>query len=126
MNMSDLVRKYLKLREAKAELEAKHKEETSRFTKAMQKIETTLLSEFTETGQESAKTPHGTAYVSVRTSAKVADRDAFLDFVRDNQAWDFVESRVSKKAVEDYVAEHEELPSGVNVTRSMTVNIRRS
>ena len=126
MNMSDLIGKYLKLRDAKAELDAKHKANIARYTKAMTKIETTLLSEFNETGQESAKTSVGTAYVSTRTSAKVADRDSFLQFVIENDAWDFIENRVNKIAAEEYLAEHEELPAGVDITRSMTVNIRRS
>lgn len=126
MNMSDLIGNYLKLRDAKAELDAKHKANIARYTKAMTKIETTLLSEFNETGQESAKTSVGTAYVSTRTSAKVADRDSFLQFVIENDAWDFIENRVNKTAAEEYLAEHEELPAGVDITRSMTVNIRRS
>lgn len=126
MKLDDLIKKYLKLRDAKSELEAKHKAETQRYTQAMTKIEQLLLAEFNETGQDSAKTAVGTAYKSVRTSAKVADRDAFLDFVRENDAWGFVENRVNKTAVEEFLAEHEQLPPGVDVTRSATINIRRS
>ena len=126
MKLDALIAKYLKLRDAKAELEAKHKAETKRYTQAMTKIEQMLLSEFNETGQDSAKTPVGTAYKSVRTAAKVVDRDTFFDFVRDTEAWSFLESRVNKTAVEEFLAENEQLPPGVDVTRSATINIRRS
>lgn len=126
MKLDELITKYIKLRDAKQELEAAHKQEVSRFTKAMTKIEQALLAEFTETGQESAKTSAGTAYLSTRTSAKVVSRDEFFDFVRGQEAWAFLESRVNKTAVEEYMAEHDELPPGVDVTRSLTVNIRRS
>jgi len=126
MKIDELIQKYLKLREAKQEKEAEHKAELKPITNAMTKIEQMLLSEFSETGQESAKTAFGTAYVSTRTSAKVANRDEFLEFVTREGAWSFLESRVNKTAVDEYMAEHEELPPGVDVTRSMTVNIRRS
>jgi hypothetical protein len=126
MKLDELIQKYLKLRDAKSELEAKHKQETSRYTQAMAKIEKMLLAEFNETGQDSAKTGAGTAYKTIRTSAKVADRDAFFDFVRESESWAFLESRVNKTAVEEYLQEHEQLPPGVDVTRSATINIRRS
>ena len=126
MQIDELIGKYIKIRDAKAEEESKHKEHMKRFNNAMTKIEQMLLSEFNETGQESAKTPHGTAYRSVRVAAKVADRDSFLAFVRESDGWDFLESRVNKTAVQEYMDEHDELPPGVNVSRSVTINIRRS
>lgn len=126
MKLDELIKKYLKLRDGKSELEAKQKEELKRFTSAMTKIEQLIMAEFNETGQESAKTAVGTAYKSVRTSAKVADRDTFITFVRDNEAWDFLENRVNKSAVEEYMAEHDDLPPGVDISRSATINIRRS
>lgn len=126
MQLSDLIRKYLKIRDAKEALVAEQKKELARFNNALDKIEQMLLSEFNETGQDSAKTPYGTAYRSVRTSAKVADRDAFFDFVRENEAWDFLESRANKTAVQQFMEEHEDLPPGVDVSRVTTINIRRS
>lgn len=126
MKINELIDKYITLRDAKAELEAAHKLKVGKYTKAMQKIENLLLTEFKETGQESAKTANGTAYVSTRTSAKVTDRDAFINFVRENEAWQFLENRVNKSAVEEHIQEFEELPAGVDISRSVTVNVRRS
>lgn len=126
MQLDELIRKYLKIRDAKAEREAAHKEDMKRFTSALTKIEQLLLKEFNETGQDSAKTKSGTAYRSTRTSAKVADRDSFLAFVRDTEGWDFLESRVNKTAVEAFMEENGELPPGVDVSRAVTINIRRS
>lgn len=126
MQIAELIAKYVKIRDAKAEKEAAHKEELKRYNNALFKIEQALLKEFNETGQDSAKTPAGTAYRSTRTSAKVSDRDAFLAFVRDSDGWDFLENRVNKTAVEAFIEEHDELPPGVDVTRVVTINIRRS
>ena len=85
-----------------------------------------FLAEFNETGQESAKTEHGTAYKATRMSTKVSDRDAFLNFVRENEAWEFLESRANKTAVTAYMEENEDVPPGVDVSRISTINIRRS
>ncbi|MBT7005048.1 MAG: hypothetical protein HOA06_10085 [Chloroflexi bacterium] len=126
MQLDELIGKYIKIRDAKDALKKTHSEELSRFNNALDKIEHSLLAEFNETGQESAKTAHGTAYRSVRTSAKVADRDAFFDFVRQNDAYDFLESRANKNAVEAYMEEHDELPPGIDVSRVTTINVRRS
>jgi hypothetical protein len=126
MKTSEMIAKYITLRDKKSELEAAHKESVKRINEVMKKIESMIMAQFNETGEESAKTAAGTAYKTTQTSAKVADRDAFLDFVRASEAWGFIENRVNKTAVEEYLAEHEELPPGVDVNRAYTINIRRS
>jgi hypothetical protein len=37
-----------------------------------------------------------------------------------------LERRVSKTAVDEYVAAHQDLPPGVNYTTAISVNVRRS
>ena len=76
---------------------------------------------------DSVKTEFGTAYATVRTTASIADRDAFMDFVKANEEWALLEVRVSKTAVEQFrSANDDELPPGVNVREERVVNIRRS
>lgn len=126
MQLNDLIRKYIKIRDAKDEFVAAHKKELARYTNAMKKIEEMILNEFNETGQESAKTKFGTAYVSTKTSARVVSRDDFFGFVREQGAWDILEARANTTAVKAFMEEHDTLPPGVNVTRVNTINIRRS
>ncbi len=126
MKIDELLAKYVQLRDKKQELDKAHKEKMAKFTDVMRKIECHLLDYFQDTGVDSVKTEAGTAYRTIRTTATVADRDIFLEFVRDNDAWAFLESRANKSAVEQYLDEHQELPPGVNVNRIATVNIRRS
>lgn len=125
MNYDDLVEKYIKIRDARDALKKQQAEELSRYTNALDKIEKMILADFNETGQTSATTPHGTAYRSVLTSVKVADRDAFIQFALDGNS-DFLESRANKKAVEAYLEENGELPPGIDVSRVTNINIRRS
>ena len=126
MKIDDLLGKYVQLRDKKAEIEKAHKAKVGQLTDVMKKIEAILLEHFNDTGSDSVKTSNGTAYKSIKTSVSVADRDIFLDFIRNNEAWAFLESRANKPAVEEYLEAHQELPPGINVSRVATVNIRRS
>lgn len=125
-DMQTLVDKYVQLRDKKSELDKQHKEHMAKYNSAMKKLEEMLLDQLNDLGVESARTPSGTAYRSIRSSVKVDDRDAFISFVKDNDGWDFVESRPNKTAVESYLEEQQELPPGVSMSRQAVVNIRRS
>lgn len=126
MKLDELVGKYIELRDRKAVFKAEYDQKVSKLDQALEKIEAILLKTFDDTGMESVRTDAGTAYKSVRTSTSVADRDIFLGFVRDNDAWELLETRAAKKAVEEYVAANEELPPGVNMRSEVTVNVRRT
>ena len=126
VDMQTLVEKYVQLRDKKAELDKAHKEKMAKFNDAMKELESRMLDHLNETGVESARTPNGTAYRSVRSNVKVEDRDAFLQFVKDNGEWEFLESRANKPAVESYLEDQQELPPGLSINRQHVVNIRRS
>jgi hypothetical protein len=125
-SVDTLVEKYVKIRDKKAEIAAEQKKVMERINGALKKLEAAMMQEMQTAGAESIRTAAGTCYVSTKTTAKVQDREAFLDFVRENGAWDFIESRANPKAVEEYVGEHEELPPGVTTTRYSSVNVRRA
>ncbi len=128
MKIGELVETYVKLRDRKAERKAQYEQDVAKLDLAMQKIEVRLLDHFNETGSESVRTDSGTAYKSIKTSASIADRDSWFSWVLadPDERMTFVEARCSKKAVDEYVAEHGDLPPGVNYSQVAQVNIRRS
>jgi hypothetical protein len=126
MKVSELFEMYVQTRDEKAELEAAHKEALKPVTAKIGKIEATLLEVMNKTGMDSIKTAFGTAYKSTRTSATVADKEAFWDFVVANNEYGLVDKRVSKTAVEQYLEQHESLPAGINWRSEMTINFRRA
>ena len=91
----------------------------------MDEIEAEMMTFLNQTGQESSKTAAGTFFKKTTTSAKVADRDIFIAFVMEHDATNFLENRVNKTAVEEYIAEHGELPPGIDVTRITSVSVNR-
>lgn len=126
MKLSELVAKYIELRDKKAQFKADYDAKVAKLDENLEKIEAVLLKTFDQTGMESVKTEFGTAYTSTRTTASVADPDAFMTYCKANDAWHLLEKRVSKIAVEQYKAEHDDVPPGVSYRAERTVNIRRS
>jgi len=58
-------------------------------------------------------------------TATVADWDAVLDFIRENEAYDMLERRVNKTAVRGYIDANSKVPSGVNFGSRLSINVRR-
>jgi hypothetical protein len=126
MNMEALVEKYVQVRDKKKEIEGTHKKQLAPYTEALTKLEAVILNHLNTTGSESVRTNKGTAYKSVSTSVTTADKGAFTQWCIDNQMWDMTDMRPAKKAVEDYVAEKDDLPPGLNWAQAVTVGVRRS
>lgn len=124
--MDDLVEKYVVLRDKKAEISAEYKAKIAKVDEILGRIEGALLSQFGQLGVESVRTKSGTAYMSHRTAATVADWDTTLEYIRNTDNWQLLERRVSKKDVEEFKGEHGDLPPGVNWRDEVVVNVRRS
>ena len=76
-------------------------------------------------GETSKKTTSGTAFITTTDFANVADWDATLSFIQDNEAWDMLEKRVSKTAVRGYIDANKAVPSGVNYGTRIDVQVRK-
>ena len=125
-NVETIVAAYIQGRDQKAELKAKQAEEMKRFDEALDKLEGMALAALQQAGAESLRTSAGTVYQSTRTSATVADKSAFMDYVKDNSAYDLLDVRANKTAVEDFLSQHQDTPPGVVIRREVTVGFRRA
>lgn len=126
MKISELVAKYVQLRDKKAEYKGEYEAKVAKIEDTLNKIECKLLEVFETTGMDSVKTEFGTAYKSVRSSASVADRDAFMEYVKANDEWQLVEVRAAKIAVEQFKDVNNDLPPGVSWREERVVNFRRA
>ena len=122
----ELVGAYISLRQQKADLEAKHKEEMSPLNEALDAIETEVHSRLNTMGISSIKTQYGTAYTKTVRSVKVFDKTAFMDYVQNNARFDLLDVRANKTAVEDFIAQTEELPPGISSVAEESVGFRRA
>ena len=125
MTVDQVIEAYLKYRNKKEALEAEIKDQVKELKDKMAKLEAWIKTKADAEGVTSFKTAHGTAFVTTNDYANVADWDAVLSFVKENDAYDMLEKRVSKNAVRGYIDEHKTVPSGVNYGTRIDVNVRK-
>lgn len=123
--VDQVIEAYLKYRNKKEALEADIKDQVKELKDKMAKLEAWMKTKADAEGVTSFKTAHGTAFVTTNDYANVADWDAVLAFVKENDAYDMLEKRVSKNAVRGYIDQQKAVPSGVNYGTRIDVNVRK-
>ena len=126
VDLDNLVTKYIKLRDKRDSIRNSVKEQVAKIEAVLNTVEAAILTEFNAAGVESCRTAGGTAYKNTRTSATVADWDALLGFIQENEAWHMLDKRVNKTGVDQYRQETNDLPPGVNWVEEIQINVRRS
>lgn len=89
------------------------------------KIDTEFLRRFHEQGITSTRTKSGTPYIITRTSYSVADRDAYMNWIKENGALDFLEVRCAKNMVDAFREEHNDLPPGINYSATLAIGVTK-
>ena len=125
VNVDDVVATYMKLRSQKEAIEAEVKDRVSTIKAKMEKLEAWIKEQADTQGVTSFKTKHGTAFLTTTDYANVGDWDAVLGFIRENEAFDMLEKRISKIAVRGYIEANKAVPPGVNYGTKLEVNIRK-
>jgi hypothetical protein len=121
-----LLKLFIGLRDRRAQRKAAYSDDDSGDKGKQDKIEVEFLKRFQARGIDNVSARAvGTAYMTTRSSVTVADRDAFLGYIRDNDAWELLENRANKTAVEQHVETNNDLPPGVNQSVTQVVNFRR-
>lgn len=125
VNVEDVISTYMKLRGQKDSIEKDAKDKVALIKEKMEKLEAWIKEQADLQGVTSFKTKSGTAFLTTTDFATVADWDAMLDFVKENEAFDLLEKRVSKVAVRGYIEQTKAVPPGVNYGTRLDVNIRK-
>jgi hypothetical protein len=125
MKLSEAVRLYVKLRDEVAEIKREYQEKADKVKARMDKIEAALLVAMDATGMESVRVDGGTAYVSTRNFATVADREAFLEFCKTKEEWPLMDIRAMTSAITQFKTDNNDLPPGINWRAERVVNFRR-
>ena len=125
LSTDKVIETYLKLRAKKEAIEAEAKEKVVEIKANLLKLEAYLKEKMDAEGETSKKTPFGTAFITTTDFAQVGDWDATLSFIKENEAWDMLEKRVSKTAVRGYIDANKAVPDGVNYGTRIDVNVRK-
>jgi len=123
---AELLKYFIRLRDRRSERKAAYDADDAGDKDKQNKIEVEFLRRFDDRGIDNVSSrEHGTAYRSTRSSATIADFEAFLEHVKTKEAWELLERRVNKKAAEQFRDVHDDLPPGVNWSETQVVNFRR-
>lgn len=125
LTVDQVVAGYLKLRDRKALIVAKAKDDVDAIDAQLDKLGAWIKEQADAQGVTSFKTKHGTAFLTTTDYANVADWDAVLDFIKTNSAYDLLEKRISKNAVRGYIDLNKSVPAGVNYGTKLDVNVRK-
>jgi len=87
-------------------------------------IDAQILEFLDSSGQESAKTSAGTAYVHRQDYASCSDADGFMQFVAHNNAYELLNRTPNSTACRAFADQHGHLPPGVKLNTQRTAKIR--
>lgn len=126
MDMEKIIERFVALRDKKKELDEAHKEKLRPINEAMEKLEVAILNHLQATGSEGIRTKAGTAYKKTETSITVADKEVFKRHLFETGLWDLADIRASKSGIEQFRAENDDLPPGINWRQSVSVGVQRA
>lgn len=121
-----LVRVYVKIRDAKAMLKSEFDDAYGKLSEQMDSIEGELLSLCKSTGQDGGKTDHGTFTRTVKTRYWTSDWQSMYSFIKEHNALELLEQRVSQGNMKTFLAENPGvLPAGMNSDSKYSILVRR-
>jgi len=127
MDASELVKVYIKIRDAK-EIKRKQMEaEIAELEAQLDAVEQELLEICKATGQDGGKTTFGSFTRSVKTRYWTSDWDSMYKFIREHDAPDLLERRIAQGNFSQFIKENPDvMPAGVNIESKYSITVRRS
>lgn len=122
---TECIAQYIKIRNYIDAQTKAFNEQMKAYSDAMEKLEAHMaslaLAEVGPSGKWSLATPSGTAFRKLTTSIKVADRDAWMDFIFDGRREGFITNHVPKDAVAEYIEQHDTQPPGLDISSAYRI-----
>lgn len=126
VDLARVTKAYLSIRDARIAAKRQFDEDDAKFKASQEKLEALMLGQLNSMGVESVRTEAGTFYKQEEIKPAANDWNLFYHWIKDHDAFDFLEKRVTKNAVKAYMEEHEGgLPPGVSVYKEYVVRVRR-
>ena len=126
-DLDKLTKVYIKIRDARDQLESDHKKRIAELEEQLSIIETEMLDACKNMNADSVRTPHGTIIRTVKARYWTNDWDSMYDFIEETGAFGLLEKRLHQTHMKEFLSENPDLfPIGLNVEKSFSVVVRRS
>ena len=127
MDANALVQVYIKIRDAKAAKTKEMETEIAVLDEQLTTIETELLELCKTTGQDGGKTQFGSFRRSVKTRYWTSDWDSMYRFIKEHDAPELLERRVSQTTFKEFLQENpDKMPQGMNVDSRYAITVTRA
>jgi len=128
MTPANLIKKYISIRDYVEAQQKADEERLKPYKDGMVAIEGAVQQHLIDTGAENIKTEFGTAYRTTHMSVRLADRQAFINYIVnvDADPFSYFTNAVSKEKIKEHIDAHGSAPSGIDITTIQKVNFRRS
>jgi len=121
-----LVGAYTKIREKRAEISAKFKEEDGSLAEQQDKIKRALLDYCKDQGVDSVRTASGLFYRTIKQRYWTSDWSSMHAFIMEHNLPDFFEKRLNQTNVRQFIEENPDLiPAGLNVDSEYVISVRK-
>ena len=126
ISVDKLVGAYTKIRDKRAELSAKYKEEEAELREQQDKIKVALLDYCKEHEVDSIRTSSGLFYRNVKQRYWTSDWESMHKFIMEHEVPEFFEKRLNQTHVRQFLEENPDLlPLGLNVDSEYSISVRK-
>lgn len=127
MDANQLVKVYIKIRDAKERKVKQHEEELALLDQQLDTVEQELLAICKATGQDGGKTEHGSFTRTVKVRYWTSDWDSMYQFIKDHDAPELLERRVHQGNFKEFLQDNpDKMPQGMNVDSRYSITVRRA
>jgi hypothetical protein len=127
LSAGKLTEVYLKIRDARHELQAQYEAKDKQLEEQMDLIEAQLLEVCKEQDAESLRTPAGTVMRRVATRYWTNDWDTMYNFIKEHDAVPLLEKRIHQGNMKQFLEDNPDLfPPGMLVDSKYKITVRRS
>ena len=127
VSMDVLCRMYVKMRDKKHAIQRGMEAKVAEIDAQMTLVAAEMKASMQALGVNSAKTDHGTAYLQTKVRFYPQDWNAFSAWVKEHDALELLERRVSQKATADWIRDHPDMPPhGVAADSEIVITVRKA
>jgi hypothetical protein len=124
--LDKLAKVYRKMSAEIQRLTQEYDNATAQIKQQQDTIKTAIKDEMLRLGVKSVRTDGGTISLSTKTRYSTEDWDAFKEFIKENDAIELLEKRISQSNMATFLEENPgKVPAGLNSFKEYAISVRK-
>jgi hypothetical protein len=125
MDNNKLAAAYVNIREARKQATREYEARDAEFKAKLDLLGAHMLKVLTSENTKSIRTEAGTFFRKLEVKPSATDWERIYQWIKENDAFEFLEKRLTKTAVVNYMVAHDdEIPPGMAVHREYIARVR--